>query len=238
MTRVPAACAFAAVAALGLVAALAGCSPDPVPRTLTVQADSTVGPVVATAARALEAEFPGLTVQVDSSGPADVFVLADAEQVRRVDADGPAVALARSGLVVVGRPGAEPAPTLASALAPARTVGIAEGDASGRLARQALVAAGEWEGLATRLVRFETTQAALDSVASRYTDVAFALAADALSSTPYAVVYRLRDDEAAPAVVQGVARRDAPPEARALLDALAAPTAYRAWAAAGFRPPP
>ena len=220
---------------IGGLLALAGCS-DPVPRTVSVRADSTAVPAVLVVAAGLEAVSPGLTVDVDTAGTADVYVL-DAARFTGLDTDGPAVALVRSGLVVVGPPGTVPAPTLASALAAARTIAIAEGDASGRLARTALEASGAWDGVAARLVRFGSTQAALDSVASRSVDLAFALASDALGSTPYAVVYRLTDDEAPPAVLAGALRRGAPPEARALLDSLAAPTAYRAWAAAGFRPP-
>jgi ABC-type molybdate transport system substrate-binding protein len=230
-----------ALAAFMLVAALAGCSPDPVPRTVTVWADSTALPVVLAVAPSVEAAFPGLTVRVDSVDEPDLWLSAGADRVQELvavgRAEGPSLRLARSGLVVVGAPGAETAPSLDAALASARTVAVAAGDASGGLARRALTAAGLWDGLAGRLVLVPTTQAALDSVARRSADVAFALAADALSSTAYRVVYRLTDAEAPPAVVSGALRRGAPPEARALLDSLAAPTAYRAWAAAGFRPP-
>ncbi|HEX8384979.1 MAG TPA: substrate-binding domain-containing protein [Rubricoccaceae bacterium] len=153
-------------------------------------------------------------------------------------ADTLGIPLARTGLVLVGPPGAEPAPSLAAALARATTVGVAEAAPSGRLARRALEAAGLWDGLTGRVVRVPTTQAALDSVSARAAEVAFALAADALSSTAYAVVYRLSDAEAAPVTVTGSVRPGATPEAQTFLDALAAPTAFRAWAAAGFRPPP
>ncbi len=215
-------------AAVLMLAALAGCAPDAVPRTVSVRADSTVGSVLAVVVPTVEAANPGLTVHVlpDLADPADVtvaFVPAGA-------------ALVQTGLVVVGPPGSPPAPTLASALSRARTIGIAGGSAAGRAARGALASSGFDAG--TRLVPFATTQAALDSVATRATDVAFALASDALSATAYAVVYRLSDAEAAPAVLRGSVRAGAPPEAQALLDSLAAPTAYRAWAAAGFRPPP
>ena len=222
------------LSAVALAGVFSGCS-DPVPRILTVRADSTAQAVVASVSARLEA--PGLTVRMDTTGEAGL-VLGDAERLEALDLDGPAVPLVRSGLVIVGPPGAEPAPTLASALGAARTVAYAPGDVSGRLARQALEALGSWDALEARLVPVESTQAALDSVAARRADVAFALAADALNATPYAVVYRLRDDEARPAVLAGAVRRGAPPEARALLDSLRSPTAVSAWAAAGFRPPP
>ncbi len=217
-----------AFASVLLLAALAGCAPDAVPRTVSVRADSTAGSVLAVVVPTLEAANPGLTVRVlpDSAAAADVAVA--------FVPDG--AALVRTGLVVVGPPGAAPAPTLEAALSRARTVGIADQAASARAARAALASIG-LDGVGPRLVPFTTTQAALDSVASRATDAAFALASEALSSTAYAVVYRLSDAEAAPAVLRGSIRAGAPPEAQALLDALAAPTAYRAWAAAGFRPP-
>ena len=210
---------------------LAGCSPDAVPRTVSVRADSTAGSVLAVVGSALEAANPGLAVQVltDSTADADLTLAFGSE----------GTALVRTGLVVVGPPGALPAPTLESALSRAWTIGIADDAASGRAARAAMTSSGfDADGVQARLVPFATTQAALDSVASRATDAAFALVSDALSSTAYSVVYRLSDAEAAPVVLRGTVRTGAPPEAQTLLDSLAAPTAYRAWAAAGFRPPP
>ncbi len=220
-----------ALAAVLLLAALAGCAPDAVPRTVSVRADSTAGSVLAAIVPTLEAANPGLTIRVlpDSAASGDVTV--------SFGSDG--AALVRTSLVVVGPPGAPPAPTLEAALSGARSIGIADGSAAGRAARAAMASAGfDASSVTARLVPFATTQAALDSVASRATDAAFALASDALSSTAYSVVYRLSDAESVPAVLRGSVRAGAPAEAQALLDSLAAPTAFRAWAAAGFRPPP
>lgn len=219
--------------AAALLVLLSGCAPDAVPRTITLRADSSATPALVAVAADVEAAMPGLTVAIDTAGAADVVVLADRD---RVAAIGSPVALVQSGLVVVGPPGAAPAPTLSAALSGARRVAVAPTEASGRLAEHMLRDAGLWDTLP--LVRVASAAAALDSVAARRADVAFALAADALNANAYAVVYRLNDAEAPPAVVYGAVRTGAPPEAQALLDALAAPTAYRAWAAAGFRPPP
>ena len=204
---------------------LSGCAPDAVPRTVTVRADSTLGSVFAVVVPLVEAEYPGLTVRVDASAR-------DADLV--IGPQAGARALVQASLVLVGAPGLDPAPTLESALSSASSVGVGAGSASERAARAALAAAG----LTAPLVRFPTVQAALDSVAARATPLAFALAPEALASSNYSVVYRPSDAEAPPVVLSGSVRQGAPPEAQALLDALAAPTAYRAWAAAGFRPPP
>ena len=203
----------------------AGCAPDAVPRTVTVRADSTLGSVLAVVVPLVEAEYPGLTVRVDASAR-------DADLV--IGPQAGARALVQASLVLVGAPGQGPAATLESALSSASAVGVGAGSASERVARTALEAAG----LTAAFVRFPTVQAALDSVAARATPLAFALAPEALASTNYAVVYRPSDAEVPPVVLSGSVRQGAPPEAQVLLDALAAPTAYRAWAAAGFRPPP
>lgn len=204
---------------------LSGCAPDAVPRTVTVRADSTLGSVFAVVVPLVEAEYPGLTVRVDANARGADLAVAPQAGAR---------ALVQASLVLVGAPGLDPAPTLESALSSASSVGVGAGSASERAARAALAAAG----LTAPLVRFPTVQAALDSVAARATPLAFALAPEALASSNYSVVYRPSDAEAPPVVLSGSVRRGAPPEAQALLDALAAPTAYRAWAAAGFRPPP
>jgi ABC-type molybdate transport system substrate-binding protein len=211
-------------------AALAGCAPDAVPRTVTIRADSTLGSVLAVVVPLVEADYPGLTVRVDARAR-------DADLVIMPQAGAPqagARALVQASLVLVGAPGQDPAPTLESALSNASSVGVGAGSASERGARAMLAAAG----LTAPLVRFPTVQAALDSVATRATPLAFALAPEALASSNYAVVYRPSDAEGRPVVLSGSVSQGAPPEAQALLDALAAPTAYRAWAAAGFRPPP
>ena len=204
---------------------LSGCAPDAVPRTVTVRADSTLGSVFAVVVPLVEAEYPGLTVRVDANARGADLAIAPQAGAR---------ALVQASLVLVGAPGLDPAPTLESALSSASSVGVGAGSASERAARAALAAAG----LTAPLVRFPTVQAALDSVAARATPLAFALAPEALASSNYSVVYRPSDAEAPPVVLSGSVRQGAPPEAQALLDALAAPTAYRAWAAAGFRPPP
>ena len=225
--------AAALAAALTLLAALAGCAPDAVPRTVTVRADSTLGPVLTAVTPAVVAARPGLSVRLDTSaaGPADVVVSMDV-----LGSEPAGLALAQATLVVVARAGADPAPTLNAALEPARTIGVARSGAVARLAARALAAVSA--EVAARVVPFPTTQAALDSVASRATDVAFALAPAALASNGYAVVYRPPGSAATTAVVTGTLHPGASADAQAVLDALAAPTAYRAWAAAGFRPPP
>ncbi len=223
-----------AAALAAVLTLLAGCGSDPVPRTVTVRADSTLGPVLTAVTPQLEADHPGLTVRLDTSasGAADVVVSVD--PLDSAPAGG--VALARANLVVVGHPGADPVPTLNASLESARSIGVPQSGAVARLAARVLESVSP--DVAARVVSFPTTQAALDSVAVRATDVALVLAPAALASNAYSVIYRPAESGATTAVVTGRVQPGAAGEAQAVLDALAAPTAYRAWAAAGFRPPP
>ncbi|HEX8299279.1 MAG TPA: hypothetical protein VF594_08990, partial [Rubricoccaceae bacterium] len=135
------------------------------PRTLTVEADSTLAPVLTAGVTEFMTDHPGITVRLAPDAP-------DADLIVEFAPRSGSRALARASFVLVGAPGREPSPTLASALEGAASVGVASGSTSEQTAKRLMRAAG----VKVSVVQFATVKDALDAVASRETPLAFALA--------------------------------------------------------------
>lgn len=239
-------------------AILAGCGggdaqrEEAADRELVVFAAASLGDVTRALADSFETAHPGVQItiapgasstlahQIDAGAPAAVFLSARPEWTdwlaERDRLDGAPVVLASGRLVVVGPPGTPPLDgpegvTGAERLALADPAHVP----AGRYARAALEAAGLWGEVEDRVIPTADVRAAIAAVRAGSADLAFAYASDAVvAGDAVAVVLAWPDPLAPPIRSTGAVVRGGGVDARAFLDALAAPGAWPVWARYGF----
>ncbi|HLA63375.1 MAG TPA: molybdate ABC transporter substrate-binding protein [Rhodothermales bacterium] len=236
---------------------LAGCGggdgqEEEADRELVVFAAASLTDVTRAVADTFEAAHPGVRVtvaggpsstlahQIDRGAPAAVFLSASPEWTdwlqERDRLDGAPVVLAAGRLVVVGPPGTPPLDgpegvTGAQRLALADPAHVP----AGQYARAALEAAGLWASVEDRVVPTADVRAAVAAVRAGSADLAFSYASDAVvAGDAVAVVLAWPDALSPPVRFTGGIVRGGGAEARAFLDALAAPEARPVWARYGF----
>lgn len=213
-----------------------------------------------TALDAAAAEWTGGTVslsyagsgavarQVAAGAPADIVVLAHADWMKWLDAQGvlgtDPVILAGNTLAVIGQVGdAELALTpedIAARLG--RDGRLAMGDLRAVPAaiygQEALVALGLWDGVAARIAQADNVRNAMAFVARGEAPLGIAYASDALAEPRVAIVAKLPSNIHAPIVYPAATTAFAQPIAQEFLAFLQSPVGQSVFRTAGLQEPP
>jgi molybdate transport system substrate-binding protein len=200
--------------------------------------------------RASYAASSAIARQIESGAPADAFISADQEWMDYLEKHGLLEAGSRrdvlgNALVLIApadsRVQLKIAPhfALAAALDGGR-LSIADPDSvpEGRYARAALTGLGAWPSVAPRLVRAETSRAALAYVARGEAPLGIVYRTDALAEKRVRIVDTFPAETHPPIVYPAAATATARPETGQYLEFLASGEARAIFARYGFRPLP
>lgn len=248
---------------LALVVSTAGSRPfaaSPAPdRSLVVSAAVSLSEVLEALRPGLERRigapislnFAGsnsLARQVMAGAPVDVFISADEDQMRAVEAAGriaqeTRVNLLANRLVIITAPGGASRVRSPRDLLSSSVRRIAMGDPAavpaGVYARRYFEALGLWATLQPKIVPGTSVRAALTAIDAGEADAAIVYATDARVARRAVIAYEVPLDDAPPIVYPAAVVVDAPhpAEARALLRALQEPAALAAFERHGFLRP-
>lgn len=241
------------------VLSLGGCGAGGDDRPVVrVSAAASLGPVLQKLRPAFEDEL-GVTVRLNLAGsgtltrqvldgaPADAVILSHPDWMTplidagRVEA-GDVVPLAGNALVVVGRGPAIDLEQLAEPRFGRIAIGDPDSVPAGLYAKQALITAGVWDAVETKLVTTADVRAALRYAQAGDVEAAIIYATDAADlaevdrSHGLAVLHRLASDMHDPITITA-ATVDGSASGAVLLDWLRSPQAWEGFAAAGFDRP-
>jgi len=186
-----------------------------------------------------------LALQIQAGARADVFISADEDQLDALARRGLLRAdtrrrLLSNRLVVVVRDGSDVVPRATADLAAAAfaRIAIAEPHSvpAGKYARAYLQHAGQWSGLAPKLLPTENVRAALAAVEAGNADAAFVYRSDAATSTRVRVAFEIDTGPVAPISYPVAALRDgrSPAAADQFLAWVASPAASAVFERFGF----
>ncbi len=228
------------------------------PRTIVVSAAVSLTEALETVARDFEARtgihvalnFGGsnsLARQVLAGAPVDVFISADEDQMRALEAAGRIAAgtrvdLLTNRLVVVTPPGRRPPIRTPQDLLSPSVRRVALGDPAavpaGVYARRYFERLGLWAALLPKIVPGTSVRAALAAVDSNEADAAVVYATDARMARHATIAYEVPPD-ASPRIVYPaavVASAPHPQDAQAFVAALQEPAALAVFSRYGFLP--
>jgi molybdate transport system substrate-binding protein len=234
--------ALAAPAAADTVTVFAAASlQGPVESVATAWADAT-----GHAVQVSHAGTAQLARQIIAGAPADVFLSASSDWMDAVERagllqPGSRRPIAGNSLVLIGHGLVRPKPLRDALAAPGDgriAMALVDAVPAGQYGKAALTALGLWPGVEARVVQADNVRAALALVARGEAPLGIVYQTDARAEPGVTVVARFPADSHPPIVIEGALTAGAGPAAAGFLDALTAPDGLRAFAVAGFAPPP